>query len=750
MKGNTIGGDVIVHIERASTEIRDPAGLQTIRESVRQFWIEPVLEDSIEDDLLLEIAKITQIKAVAHPLAREARLPLQPPQLLPAGRTMESIFKDAGRALLILGQAGAGKTISLLELARDLMDRADQDGKEPVPVILNLSTWCDKTPLSDWILDEMKAKYLVPPDKGRPILEGYLLVMLLDGLDEVRAERRAACVEAINQFVLETGIPGIAVCCRLEEYNALPAQLTLQGAVCLQPLTADQVDEYLARADPGLEVLRAHLQTDNQLQELAKTPLMLNLMSVAYRGLTPEALSAGALDTVEERRQHLFARYVEAMFDRRETEANVRGPMIRGMSWLARQMRAHAESVFLIERLQPDWLKTSAERRLYIMASRLLCGAVLGLVIGAILDVVFGLTAPAPGEPGEEAWDFLKHLGVGLLFGSVNGILVGLMDIWRFERRRRRTVSPGDGVTARVVVEVAGYALALILLNWLLVTVTGKVDTLGTSLMGGVLVGLLFGLFFGVHGGFREIGNDIRTVEALDWSWAGLRRSAGRGLLAGTAVGIIVGITVRLAGNPAGQELSVAAWLAAGLLTGLLGAFLGSIVGAAFGSLESRIITRRATPNQGIRLSLRNALLAGAASGPMVAVVLSGAALPFVSASQAANSGLVGGLLIGMLAALRAGGFDAIQHYTLRLILAARGYTPLDYTRFLDSAASFSFLLNAGGAYLFVHPLLLEHFVEGSTAGGLDPRPSTRDLTHECPPPLKISSAENPAASWPR
>ena len=688
-----------------------PPGLDLLRESVRHFWIDTYLENSVPDDLQLEISKVTQNTAVANPLTKMIKLPKQSPRLVPPGRSMESLFNDAGKALLILGQAGSGKTISLLALGRDLMDLADDEESQALPVVFNLSTWTGHTPLLDWLVEELKSKYFVPADYGGPLLKGHVVLLLLDGLDEVRAESRAACVDAINEFVRETGVRGIAVCCRTEEYNALPSRLTLRGAVALQPLTLDQVDEYLSRADPGLSALRAHLQTDPQLQELAKTPLMLNVMSVAYKGLTPESLSATALQSVEQRREHLFTSYVEEMFERSDTEERLRASIIRGVSWLARQMRAHTQSMFLIEGLQPDWLTTRTERRVYLMASRLLSGAVLGLVLGAILDVIFGLAAPTPGDPWEEAWDFLKHLGVGLLFGSVNGIVIGLMSFWRLERHQRRTKSVGDDVPPRMVAEAAGHALALILLNWLLVTVTGRVDTLEGSLMAGALIGLLFGLFFGVRSRLRGMSNDIRTVEALDWSWTGVGRSARWGLMAGGAVGVVLGVTVWLAGKPVGQEPSAADWLIAGLLTGLLGAAVGSVVGAAFGSLESRIVTRRATPNQGIQLSARNALLAGTTIGPVIGVVLGAGAAPFVG-TQAVNTVLVGGLFFGMLAVLWAGGFDVIQHYTLRLILAARGYTPLDYARFLDSAASLVFLLNAGGAYLFVHPLLLEHFAQ--------------------------------------
>jgi len=45
---------------------------------------------------------------------------------LPAGTPMITVFEQMGGALLILGAPGAGKTTLLLELARDLIARAEQ------------------------------------------------------------------------------------------------------------------------------------------------------------------------------------------------------------------------------------------------------------------------------------------------------------------------------------------------------------------------------------------------------------------------------------------------------------------------------------------------------------------------------------------------------------------------------------------------------------------------------------------------
>ena len=130
----------------------------------------------------------------------------------------------------------------------------------------------------------MTKKYFVPVRRTRAWLESSRLILLLDGLDEVRAESRAGCVRAINEFLETKGAPGIAVCSRLAEYSALSERLKFSAAVCIQPLTADEIDSYLDNAGDQLNGLHAAIKADVFLQELAQSPLMLSILTLAYRG----------------------------------------------------------------------------------------------------------------------------------------------------------------------------------------------------------------------------------------------------------------------------------------------------------------------------------------------------------------------------------------------------------------------------------------------------------------------------------
>jgi hypothetical protein len=51
-----------------------------------------------------------------------------------------------------------------------------------------------------------------------------------------------------------------------------------------------------------------------------------------------------------------------------------------------------------------------------------------------------------------------------------------------------------------------------------------------------------------------------------------------------------------------------------------------------------------------------------------------------------------------------------VQHYSLRWVLAKYGILPRQLIPFLEYCVSLIFLRRAGGSYIFVHRLLMEHF----------------------------------------
>jgi hypothetical protein len=115
----------------------NPRSLQTdsnrhqMLAKVRHDWIDGYLKHSLDNLARIELGLEEKPDAVSWPWDLIVQQPGQVPRPLPPGRPMSATFDELGQALLILGAPGAGKTTLLLELARDLLERAEQDVSYP-------------------------------------------------------------------------------------------------------------------------------------------------------------------------------------------------------------------------------------------------------------------------------------------------------------------------------------------------------------------------------------------------------------------------------------------------------------------------------------------------------------------------------------------------------------------------------------------------------------------------------------------
>jgi hypothetical protein len=730
-------GDVNIVYQLAPTEANERRLLLILLTKVKQFWIDGVLNQSVHGAALIELGKTTlPAVAIEHPWASVLELPDQTARDLPPDRGVLSVFEAAGRSLLIASEPGSGKTTTLLELGRELIVRAERDPAQPIPVVFNLSTWAEKRPaVLDWLAAELASKYSVPKRLGQGWLEGNRLTLLLDGLDEVKADYRADCVDAINGFVRDTGVPGLAVCSRLNEYTDLPVRLRLQGAIRLLPLTADQVDAALDRVGPALSGLRTALRQDAGLQALAQSPLMVSVMSLAYMDRGGDLLHENAGEPLEARRARIFETYIERMFERRGRSARpfAKERTRHWLGWLARQMELHGQSIFLFERLQPSWLESRGQLWTYAILSRLLPALALGVAEGTFYWFYIGVTFG--GYRAGKRLYFGEALSVGVGVGLLFGIGAGIIDALRM--RRGKPAAGGSAeresiwrTTGRVAMHWFNFVVALML--------TGA-DPARAAF------GLIWSLLFGLRGRGRNLTNDIHTVEALGWSWKG----AGKGVLRGMGLGLsltVMGVLLTMLGvqfwAPLDQTIRLDGWMIwAVRLVAWMPVF--GLVGLAVGGLTGRALPTTATPNQGIRLSIRNAFFGGAVLATCAGLAIAATVvlmvlilMPEVLSAVAKNVGvpprgwialialsaaalLVGawvGLYFALFGWLIYGGMDAVEHGVLRYLLRRSGGAPRRYARFLDYAAELVFVRKVGGGYLFIHRLLMEHFARNADA----------------------------------
>ena len=355
-------------------------------DKVRNFWIQGVLEKSLYNEALIALDLEKRLDAIEQPFNLDWVTPERLRQRLPSGTRTIDLFSQMGKCttLLILGEPGGGKTITLLELARELIARAEEDASYPTPVIFNLSSWKGlKQPLSEWLVQELNEKYYVSKKLGKTYIREQKLLLLLDGLDEVHQELRNDCVLAINQLNQEYGRTSKVVCSRIRDYESLSQRFRFQGAIFIQPLSSEQVNQYLANAGHELTAIRESFQNSEILQDLLKSPLMLSVASLAYQGSQIQDLPK--VSSTEEYIKNLFYSYIERMFFRRR----LKGKNIYSkekakylLSSLAIMMQKESQSVFLIERMQIAWLKFKFQRGLYKLLLAIVVGAYLSIIIG--------------------------------------------------------------------------------------------------------------------------------------------------------------------------------------------------------------------------------------------------------------------------------------------------------------------------------------------------------------------------------
>jgi hypothetical protein len=183
-------------------------------DKVECVWIQGVLENSLQTNALLRLNLEERPDAVQRLFEGVEDLPVEADDSFEELQATE-IFEQmgTGKTLLILGAPGAGKTIALLKLAQRLVDQAEQDPNQQIPVVFNLSSWAvQRQSIAEWLVAELEHHYQDSQSLGKILVAQEQLILLLDGLDEVPSADRNACVRALNEFIATHGVTDIAIC----------------------------------------------------------------------------------------------------------------------------------------------------------------------------------------------------------------------------------------------------------------------------------------------------------------------------------------------------------------------------------------------------------------------------------------------------------------------------------------------------------------------------------------------------------
>ncbi|VVJ22207.1 Uncharacterised protein [Amycolatopsis camponoti] len=571
------------------------------------------------------------------------------------------------RQLVVLGDPGSGKSVLALMLTLELL-RTRAPGT-PVPVLLSLASWDPRREhLDRWLANQLadnhpallNAREYGPGAPTRLVLGGHV-VPVLDGLDEMPTDLRAAALDALDQ-TMAVG-RSLVLTSRSAEYEQVTSEagpvLGAATVVRLEPVARQEAITYLSArgSDRWLPVAeRLRREPDTALGKVLRTPLMVDLARIGYGrpGADPaELLAAGDAGALEGQLLDSFVPNAYAQVPQPpgrnpKTSPTGRYTAEQATRWLG----------FLARHLERARSRDLAWWQLY----RAVPAGTRSALIGTLIALFFVVTGWVDDGPALAAIYGLSFGGAGYLthrFGRASEPL--------------RTELRFAGATGKFAGRFAIGAVVGVLLG------------LGWSLATGLVVVLavVFGCVFAVH---------VWLAKPVDAS----RVSSPATILRNERTGAIA--------------LSVSFLVSLGLFDGMAFAFTantrflpvldgrydvalgiaGGVAGAAFGWFMAR----------GVAAVCYG--LAGVIAGGQVFPPAPNSLLPIV-----VGVCFGGGIGLAVLVT-RAWGNYFVHH----VWLAATGRLPWRLMHFLDDAHRRGVLRQAGGVYQFRHARVQERLAE--------------------------------------
>lgn len=593
---------------------------------------------------------------------------------------IRAIYQEIpSRRLVILGAAGAGKTVLAHRLLLDLLDH--HLPTDPVPVLFSLGNWNPNTAgLRPWLANQLERDYpyldtTTPTGSKltRSLVENDFILPILDGFDEIPHHYHHDAIDEISRYQ-----GPLIVTSRKSEYTTAidnAKALSKAAAIELDDLPLDEAHKYL-RASSGKtrasqwDALFDHLRTkphdpaSHVLATVLNTPLMVMLARTIYSDTHErnprELLDPDRFPTLNALEEHLLSVYLKTVYDPRRTDSgSLTYHPDEARRWLAdlahhlSQRNTHDLSWWQLPTTLPWYTRLIATTTLPLLTA--------GLVVGLAEGLAYGFTA-----------GLADALAYGPIFWFLFGFLLGLVNEARFllgsgireperlrlrlRRRRQR-----HGKTPRAM--------------------STRISSIATDFTTGIAVGIAAGLTFGLTFGLRD---------ALSFALEG---GLSIGITAGLPPEITTGFTFALTN---GLTDKLTEGLAAGFAFGL-------VVG--FGNIFLSALTDSQDPRETItpwQLLTKDRTVALIQSIPI--------ALTF-GILFGLTSGLTPGLTFGLTTGLARLSLSAWGNWVLyaRLWLPLTRQLPWRPTRFIDDAYHRGVLRQTGASYQLRHARLRDH-----------------------------------------
>lgn len=684
-----------------------------------------VLDNIKKSTIVLSQGKAIQTEQVLHPSFAD---------FISDRRARVSNYEGLSTHLrfAITGHPGGGKTFVLTTTIKEKIDAVINERKSgnltsQIPVYLSLNSWNNHVDFSDWVKERIPIEYKgCSPGNIDILLSDKEIAFFVDGLDEVPGAQRLACFKALLNY---SEGDSVVFSCRKEPLLALLREDGLSdishlNVLELRTLSNELITNVVRQQDNADEILE-FIHSKQALLQFLDSPLRLNLFLRVFGSLNEEMKERIKGMDADQFEVFLWEKYDEIVLNERNADRQTGKldwtiEMVRTyMVWLAKKMNGNT---FFLDELQPAWLDRPHRIRLYYLTSRLISGVILAVSVGLFVAGPF---------------DFI---GSGIMASLFVVLLTLLLNKWDKEGR------------------FPGWSMIVLFTLLLIVTTSAyqgsTVPRLDndmysffsiTESFAGILLGLFFGIVFGYRKGNQNASVDVRPLEQYKKRFRfNLRNALKTGLYGGLWIGFFLGVAAvgihilfyqttfdRWLGDNVNRFIAFAhllfpdsgavKYVQMAIFGFLAGFFIGFVVFSLMGGRDMESTTTALTEetdtntshvrlNLGMRKSLRYSLVYGFIVTAVLASTYGVFIFVLTREQESLRRAISVGAGAGIISLLWFGGFEVIQHWTLRFFLYAYGIIPFKYIRWVEVVQKSALIRQVGPSLQFYHPNLKKYY----------------------------------------
>ena len=267
----------------------------------------------------------------------------------------EAFDQYRGR-LLLLGEPGGGKTISLIKFAINKVEkRLDKPNLLlPIPIFAQIYTWTEiynrqkkesKEEEIEYFIDWLVEQTKIDKEYLKQQITDKKVLLLLDGLDELpfnvseksqdpnatREDYRAKFIERLKSSEFEQ--VSMVVTCRSRDYGEITGnddkkKLNLTGGVVLNRLSEQEIEQYvnlifkkIDKKEDGIQLWKL-LNRSPELLKMVRTPFLLDTLVSTYQNRDSDR--EGEKFSRVSTREQLFDRFIKQGFKREKEKIEER------------------------------------------------------------------------------------------------------------------------------------------------------------------------------------------------------------------------------------------------------------------------------------------------------------------------------------------------------------------------------------------------------------------------------------------